>query len=52
MWFFKEDCFVFEGFSLFGDVVFIKRVILSFIVRFFDFIGFFTLYVLMVKCMF
>lgn len=52
VWRFVEDCFVFEGVDLFKEIVFIKRVVFSFIVRLFDFLGFIIFFVMLVKVLF
>jgi hypothetical protein len=52
VWLPGEDSFSFEGTSLPQDVVPTKRVILSFLARLFDPIGFLTPYSLVAKCLF
>ena len=51
-WIPKDDVFMFDGVSIPDDVVPTKRVVLSFIARLFDPLGFLTPYTMVAKCLF
>ena len=52
IWSPKEDCFSFRAFPVPSDVVFTKRIVLSYLARCFDPIGFLSPVIMFAKCLF
>ena len=51
-WLPDKDCFVFQGMDIDEDLIVTKRIVLSFIARLFDPLGFLNPFIIRLKCLF